>query len=96
VVRVPRRFADTNAAKSNSVTAGRRQPDLVFGGVYAAGSETTRAPTFAGSYPDHALYKDPDLDEAETRETSLSRESGENGKERASRNPKVFAPLPTL
>ncbi|RZS04289.1 hypothetical protein BHM03_00034602 [Ensete ventricosum] len=52
-------------------------------------------PTFAGSYPDHALYKDPDLDEAETRD-SLSRESGENGKERASRNPKVFAPLPTL
>ncbi|URE05705.1 hypothetical protein MUK42_19697 [Musa troglodytarum] len=46
--------------------------------------------------PDHALYKDPDLDEAEARETSLSGESGENGKERASRNPKVFAPCSTL
>ncbi|RWW22472.1 hypothetical protein BHE74_00047148 [Ensete ventricosum] len=47
VVRVPRRFADTNPAKSNSVTAGRRQPDLVFDGVYAAGSETTRAVTLS-------------------------------------------------
>ncbi|URE05708.1 hypothetical protein MUK42_19697 [Musa troglodytarum] len=42
--------------------------------------------------PDHALYKDPDLDEAEARETSLSGESGENGKERASRNPKIWGP----
>lgn len=43
VVFVPRRFANTNPSKANSVTARRRQPDLVSTVSCAAGSETTHA-----------------------------------------------------